>query len=90
MSYSFNILVGWAETEVAMARKAQVWTVKNQDLGDVNSLIDFLEWAREMLKTREDAELVVHFNPGDDALEYELLGGRDGPIRRIRLGVHTY
>jgi len=73
-----------------MVAKAQVWIAKKEDLGDINTLIDFLEWSREMLKIHEGAELTVHYQPEDNALEYGQLNGRDGPIRRIQLGGHTY
>jgi len=73
-----------------MEKNCQVWIARNQDLGEVNSLIDFLEWAREMLKVREGAELVVRYHPDEDAIDYELLGGPDEPIRRYRLGAPSY
>ncbi len=71
---------------------AIVWPANPNDLGDVTSLIDYLEWAREMLKLDEDIELRALYQPQTGGIEFQVtkLKGDNGPLRKIQLGSHTY
>jgi hypothetical protein len=71
---------------------AIAWRANPNDLGDVTSLIDFLEWAREILKMIEDTELRAIYQAQSGGIEFQVtkLKGDDGPIRKIQVGSHTF
>ena len=75
-----------------MAKPTVAWRARPGNQEDVTSLIDFLEWSREVLKTNDAAELLAVFHPETGAIEFQVtqLSGKGGPIRKIRLGTHTY
>jgi hypothetical protein len=68
------------------------WRATLADQGDITSLIDFLEWSREMLKLNEDSELKALFHPETGAMEFQLTKRQEenGPLRKIQLGAHSY
>lgn len=71
-------------------KKDCVWQVSPADVGNITSLIDFLEWARETLKLNEGAELRVAFHPENKVMELRVLQGADGPLRRVVIGSHLF
>jgi hypothetical protein len=54
------------------------------------SLIDFLEWAREVVKRDEGTKLHMLNQPETEEFELQVVDEKESSIRRVVLGSHTY
>ena len=69
-----------------------VWRGNPTDLSNMTSLIDFLEWAREILKMNDDAEMVTQYHPDTGKMELLVtkLSGKGGTVRKKVLRSYHY